>query len=143
MTRLRYLTTYVISNYTLDMNLLLKTNYIWLLTYVIWDKVVLKSSFLAKYYNRNENLWQDGFLFDFLQKKTIDSWLRRFVIYTGFIFSERLLYDYVIRFYLDNLVWILHNYSITEPSNVSEVLTTILFIYFSILLLIFALTILI
>jgi hypothetical protein len=61
-------------------------------------------SFLPTYYHRNELLWQDGFLFDFLQKKSADVWLRKFVINTGYLFSERLVFDQVIRVYLDNLL---------------------------------------
>ena len=34
--------------------------------------VVTQSTFIEKYYIRSEYIWQDGFLFDFLQKKTAD-----------------------------------------------------------------------
>ena len=60
--------------------------------------------FLRKYYIRNELIWVDGFLLDFLQKKSMDIFLRKFVIYTGFIFSERLVFDYVVRIYLDHIL---------------------------------------
>lgn len=96
-----------------------------------WNMFIYKSSFLQTYYTRSENLWNDGFLFDFLQKKTADAWIRRFVIYTGFLFSERLVFDYVVRIYLDNLIWPLHNISIFETSNVSEMLLNVLFMYLS------------
>lgn len=96
-----------------------------------WNMFIFKSSFLQTYYTRSENVWNDGFLFDFLQKKTADAWIRRFVIYTGFLFSERLVFDYVVRIYLDNLIWPLHNISIFETSNVSEMLLNVLFIYLS------------
>ena len=66
--------------------------------------IVQSCIFLSRYYTRNELLWVDGFIIDFLQKKSIDLFLRKFVIYTGFIFSERLVFEYVVRFYLDNLV---------------------------------------
>jgi hypothetical protein len=92
-----------------------------------WDKLLAKSLFVTTFYTRNENIWQDGFLFDFLQKKTADAWVRRFVIYTGFLFSERLVFDSVVRIYLDNLIWPGHNKSIFETSNVSEMLTSIIF----------------
>jgi len=102
------------------------------------QKFILKNStFLPKYYNRNELLWVDGFIIDFLQKKSIDIFLRKFVIYTGFIFSERLVFDYVVRFYLDNLVWPLHYISILEFNNVREILSIIIFFYFSIFSFIF------
>lgn len=35
----------------------------------LWLKVNFKSKFVYTYYIRNEHLWLDGFLFDFLQKK--------------------------------------------------------------------------
>jgi hypothetical protein len=69
-----------------------------------WDSLNSSTLFIPKFYIRNEYVWQDGFLFDFLQKKTADAWVRRFVIYTGFIFSERLVFDSVVRLYIDNLI---------------------------------------
>ena len=95
---------------------------------VFWDKFISKSLFLTTFYTRSENMWQDGFLFDFLQKKTADAWVRRFVIYTGFLFSERLVFDSVVRVYLDNLIWPGHDKSIFEASNVSEMLTSLIFL---------------
>ena len=94
----------------------------------VWDGFIGRILFLTTFYTRNENVWQDGFLFDFLQKKTADAWVRRFVIYTGFLFSERLVFDSVVRVYLDNLIWPGHNNSIFETSNVSEMLTSVLFL---------------
>lgn len=95
-----------------------------------WLEVINSTSFLNTYYLRNELLWVDGFLFDFLQKKTADLWIRKFVIYTGFLFSERLVFENVVRIYLDNIVWPSNNSSIFEASNVSELLANILFLYF-------------
>lgn len=94
----------------------------------VWDRSLTRFLFLPLFYTRNENIWQDGFLIDFLQKKTADAWVRRFVIYTGFLFSERLVFDSVVRIYLDNLIWPGHDKSIFETSNVSEMLTSIIFI---------------
>ena len=108
-----------------------------------WKEFVFKSSFLKVYYIRSENLWNDGFLFDFLQKKTADAWIRRFVIYTGFLFSERLVFDYIVRLYLDNLIWPLHNISIFETSNVSEMLLNVLFFYLSMFILLLSVYVLI
>ena len=95
---------------------------------IFWDKLISRSLFITTFYVRSENMWQDGFLFDFLQKKTADAWVRRFVIYTGFLFSERLVFDSVVRIYLDNLIWPGHNKSIFETSNVSEMLTSLIFL---------------
>jgi len=96
----------------------------------VWDKFLERFNFIPTYYTRNENLWVDGFLFDFLQKKTIDAWVRQYVIYTGFLFSERLVFDNIIRIYVDNLVWPLHKLSIFEAGNTSSMLSFVLFLYF-------------
>jgi len=87
-------------------------------------------------------MWQDGFLFDFLQKKTADAWVRQFVIYTGFIFSERLVFENVVRFYVDYLIWPLHQYSLFESKNVSEMLNIIIFLILTLLLVYFSLYVL-
>jgi hypothetical protein len=114
--------------YKSALNFLLKKNGV---AYTIWDNFIQKSSFITVYYSRNENMWGDGFLFDFLQKKTADAWVRRFVIYTGFLFSERLVFDSVVRLYLDNLIWPGHSNSIFEVSNVSEMLSYTIFVLLS------------
>lgn len=108
-----------------------------------WKTFIFKSLFVQTYYSRSENIWNDGFLFDFLQKKTADAWIRRFVIYTGFLFSERLVFDYIVRIYLDNLIWPLHNVSIFETSNVSEMLLNVLFFYLSMFTLLLSLYVLV
>lgn len=95
----------------------------------MWEVANTKTLFVPKFYVRSEYIWQDGFLFDFLQKKTADAWVRRFVIYTGFIFSERLVFDSVVRLYVDNLIWNLHYFSIFELNNVSEMLISVLYLY--------------
>ena len=93
--------------------------------------LVLKNfTFLPKYYSRNENLWVDGFILDFLQKKSADLLIRKFVIYTGFIFSERLVFDSVVRIYLDNVLWPAHYTSLSEAGNVLEMLSSSIFLYF-------------
>ena len=94
----------------------------------LWTKTNLNFKTLNKYYLRTEHLWLDGFLFDFLQKKTADIWIRKFVIYTGFLFSERLVFDVVVKLYMDYFVWYLHKFSVFEVSNVFEMLNNILYV---------------
>lgn len=89
-----------------------------------------QTSFLPIYYRRNDLIWLDGFLFDFLQKKSVDVWLRKFVINTGYIFSERMVFDQVVRVYLDNIIWPLHYVGSLETENVSEMLSVTVFLYF-------------
>ena len=85
--------------------------------------------FLEKYYVRNEYIWQDGFLFDFLQKKVVDLWVRQFVIYTGFLFSERYIFENLVYVYLKFLIWPAHFYSLFDTSNVSDILTTVFYTF--------------
>jgi hypothetical protein len=105
---------------------------------ILWFNILNVFSFLDVYYRRNELLWVDGFLFDFLQKKTADLWVRKFLIFTGFLFSERLVFESVVRVYLDNLIWPAHYNSFFETSNVSEMLLVMLYLYFSLFILLFA-----
>ena len=99
-----------------------------------WESYINKLNFVPKFYVRNENMWNDGFLFDFLQKKSADAWVRRFVIYTGFLFSERVVFEFIVRVYLDNFIWNLHSKSIFESANTSEMLTTTIFLILSLFL---------
>jgi hypothetical protein len=106
----------------------------------IWIKSIVNFKKINLYYLRNEHIWLDGFLFDFLQKKTADMWIRKFVVYTGFIFSERLVFDALVKLYMDNLVWYFHKLSVFEVSNVFEMLSSIMYflttLFFTILLVI-------
>ena len=92
--------------------------------------------FLKKYYRLNDLIWQDGFLIDFLQKKVADRWVRTFIIYSGYLFSERFLFDIVVRFYIDFIIWPTYNNSLYEFSSVSATLTVTLLILMKLFLLI-------
>ena len=111
------------------------TKYISFILSDVSVNLLTQTNFIEKYYIRNEYIWQDGFLFDFLQKKTADLWVRQFVIYTGFIFSERFMFENVVRLYLDYLIWPGHSLSIFETNNVSDMLNTIIYTYISLFLL--------
>ena len=116
-------------------NVLNYINYISFFLKDIINTFIAQSNFIEKYYVLSEYIWQDGFLFDFLQKKTADLWVRQFVIYTGFIFSERFIFENVVRLYLDYLIWPSHTFSIFETSNVSEMLNIIIYTYITLFLL--------
>lgn len=94
--------------------------------------------FLRNYYILNDLIWQDGFLIDFLQKKVVDKWMRKFLIYSAYLFNERLVFDYVVRFYIDLIVWPTYKVNIYEFNNVSSTLLITLFLLI-ILFLIFSL----
>lgn len=100
-------------------------------TRIFWWKLLVESFtdsfwFLKRFYRINDLMWQDGFLFDFLQKKVVDRWVRTFVIYSGYLFSERLWFDVVVRFYIDFIVWPTYKYSVYEFTSISATLVTIL-----------------
>ena len=95
--------------------------------------------FLRNYYILNDLVWQDGFLIDFLQKKVVDKWMRKFLIFSAYLFNERLVFDYVVRFYIDLIVWPSYRISIYEFNNVSSTLLITLFLLI-ILFLVFSLT---
>jgi hypothetical protein len=130
---------YLITN-TFKTFFALTTNSLQNILLSLWLKVILNFKFINTYYIRNEHLWLDGFLFDFLQKKTADIWVRKFVIYTGFLFSERLVFDSIVKLYIDYFVWYMHKFTIFEVSNVFEMLTIVVYfaitLFFSMILLI-------
>lgn len=82
-----------------------------------------RSFFFVKRFKRiNDLIWQDGFLIDFLQKKVIDKWIRGFIIYSANLFSERLLFDRVVRFYIDFIFKSISNITIYEFNSASSVM---------------------
>lgn len=85
-----------------------------------------KLTFLPLYYRINDLMWQDGLLIDFLQKKVADKWIRRFLVCSSYLFSERVLFKFVVRFYIDYVVWPTSNKTIFEFSNVSLMLSAVL-----------------
>ena len=71
-------------------------------------------------------MWQDGLLIDFLQKKVADKWIRRFLVCSSYLFSERVLFKFVVRFYIDYVVWPSTYRTIFEFSNVALMLSAVL-----------------
>jgi hypothetical protein len=91
-----------------------------------------KLYFLSDYYITNELIWQEGFLIDFLQKKVADNWIKKFLIFSAYLFNEKLIFDKIIRFYLDLIIWPMHKFFVFEIHNVSNMLfmTIFFFIFF-------------
>lgn len=106
------------------------------LSRIIEINILTNFSFLRDYFIINDLIWQDGFLIDFLQKKVVDKWIRNFVIYSGYLFNERFLFDYVVRFYIDTIVWKLYRKSIFEFNNVASTLLVTLAIWILLFLII-------
>jgi hypothetical protein len=104
--------------------------------FVVCDRFLTQVFFVRDYYLLNELMWQDGFLIDFLQKKVVDKWVRKFLIYSAYLFNERLVFDKVVKFYIDMVFWPTQQRSIFEFSNVSSTLFITLFILITLFLLI-------
>nr|AEV66648.1 hypothetical protein [Oxytricha trifallax] len=60
-----------------------------------------KTSFLLSFYTKNELIWQEGLLIDFLQKKSFDNWTKKFLIFSSYLFNEKLVFDKVVKFFIN------------------------------------------
>jgi len=93
------------------------------------NNFLLKFFFLLDYYNLVDLLFQEGLLFDFLQKKITDNWVKKFLIYSSYLFSERSTFDKIIKFYLNLIIWPAHKLFIFEFNNVSGILFFNIFLF--------------
>lgn len=91
-----------------------------------WLSAPNKLMFLSTAVSRNYILWNDGLFIDFAQKKTVDLWIRKFVIFTGFLFVDRFLMDTFSRFFNDNLVIPFYFYSQVDFDNTHSILSSVL-----------------
>ena len=89
-------------------------------------KVLVNTIFLNKYYYLNDILWQEGFLIDFVQKKTTDKFVRKFLIISTYLFSERLVFDKVIRVYSDIVLFVTSRQALYDFNNVANMLLFLL-----------------
>ena len=69
------------------------------------DQLLTLTKLLPTYYRTNDLMWQDGLLIDFLQKKVADKWIRRFLVVSSYLYSERVVFQFVVRFYIDFIIW--------------------------------------
>ena len=76
-------------------------------------------------YRLSSLLWEDGLLIDFLQKKILDKWVRQFLITSANIFNERIVFKFLIKFYIDFVLLPQNLYSYFEVKNVASLLTII------------------
>lgn len=98
-----------------------------------------KTYFLVTYFQRNELICQEGLLLDFLQKKVIDKWTRKFLIISTYLVNERLFFDWVIRFYVDLVIWPGHRNTIFEFLSIGTTLFALMLFLVILLLLSFLL----
>ena len=78
---------------------------------------------LPLYYRLSSLLWEDGLLIDFLQKKILDKWVRQFLINSANIFNERIVFKFLIKFYIDFVLLPQNLYSYFEVRNIASLLT--------------------
>lgn len=96
------------------------------LSSVVATNSLTRISLLPNYYRLNDLLWQDGLLIDFVQKKITDKWIRKFLIVSSYLFSERVLFTFAVKFYTDAVIWPSSIRSIFEFSNISLTLNVTL-----------------
>jgi len=91
-----------------------------------------KIFFLNRYFKLNDLIWQEGLLLDFLQKKSSDIWLKKFLIYTSYLFNEKYLFEKITRFFINFFIIPSHKFFIFEINNVSNLLffNVFFFIFF-------------
>lgn len=80
-------------------------------------------------FHRNELLLQDGFFIDFLQKQTLDLWLRQYVLATGSIFSERIVFEAIVKSCFKYFLWPAKMYIHFESSNISDLVLTTVYLF--------------
>lgn len=95
-----------------------------------WGRITLQilnqfGRYLPPYYHLTNLIWQDGLLIDFLQKKFLDKWIRQFVINSANIFNERVVFSFIVKFYIDFILIPQNVYSYFELKNIASTLTFI------------------
>lgn len=103
----------------------------------LFDNFFYNFFFINKYFFLNEIIWQEGLLIDFLQKKITDNWIKKFIIFSANLFNERLLFEKVIKIYLNYLIWPLHEIFIFEFNNISNLFFIVILLFLIIFFLFF------
>lgn len=89
-------------------------------------EILINTIFLNRYYYLNDILWQEGFFIDFAQKKSTDKFVRKFLIVSAYLFSERVVFDKVIRIYSDLIFFVSGYKAISDFTSVSKMLLALL-----------------
>ena len=80
-------------------------------------------TFLPSYYRMNEKVWLEGLLVDWLQKSIFDKWVKRFLVHSCYLVNERVIFDIVVRFYIDYVIWFSNLNNIWNVKSVTSLLT--------------------
>jgi hypothetical protein len=63
------------------------------------DNFLKAVNWLPYYYHRSQKIWQEGLYADYLQKKVLDKYVRKIIIYSNNLFSEGLVFRRVVDVY--------------------------------------------
>jgi hypothetical protein len=108
---------------------------------IIVDTIVNHSEFLKRYQSMTVSIWEEGLLIDFLQKKSIDLWIKKFLVISSYLFNERLLFEHLIRFFSTFVLTYFNALINFEIKNIALVLNLIL-IFLLVLMFLFVLMLL-
>lgn len=87
------------------------------------------NTLLVSFFIVNENLWQEGLYTDFLQKKLLDNWTRKFLIISTYLFNEKKIFDLVTRFFLIQILIPVKQVTIFEVNSLANLLFITVFIF--------------
>jgi len=97
-----------------------------------------KTSFLLKFYTKNELIWQEGLLIDFLQKKSFDNWTKKFLIFSSYLFNEKLIFDKVVKFFINLILIPFQSFFTFDNVSISNFFFLNIIFYFFIFFLLFS-----
>ena len=90
-----------------------------------------------RYLSQTALIWQEGLMVDFLQKKVVDRWLRTFVSASANLFSDKVIFELIYRFYITLFLDKILRFNVSEHDNISSLLHTFLLFLSLMLILLF------
>lgn len=94
------------------------------------ESFTIKTTFLVSFYKKNELIWQEGLLIDFLQKKSFDNWVKKFLIYSSYLFNEKLIFDKIVKFFINLIISPFQRFFLFESISVSNFFLINIIFYF-------------
>jgi len=80
------------------------------------SKFNAKSGFLLNFYQLNYKILNEGFLIDFLQKKLTSTFSKKFIFISFYKLNDRFLFEKLIFYIIDLLVWS-KNFALPQKSS--------------------------
>lgn len=112
-------------------------NFFSLILFYYVTKLTRNFNFFIKYWKNVELLWEDALLCDFLQKKIVDSWIKKFLITSSYLVNEKFFFENIIKFFLNLIIWPWNRFFFFEINTVSNLLLIIFLFFFLIFYFIF------